>query len=134
MNPNLPVIDSLVPFSNNNNMSLYQKAFQLSGSELREVKSTTLGKGEKISEQEFNGAPVINGDFYFKSLAKADSADLRILRQKKPFYVISLPLYFDDNQKALIDVDLIGRVGVTYLFVKKDGKWIIAQSYMRWVV
>jgi hypothetical protein len=63
-----------------------------------------------------------------------DTTLMNYISSIKPFYLISAPLYFNQRQNAIIDVDMIGYYGVTYLLEKRGNEWFIKQDIPRWYV
>jgi hypothetical protein len=128
------VSDSLCPISIKE-LGNFQKNLPLSKQEIREIRIVSKGqKGMKLNDSLLNGASFISAISIYKAYQNADSSSLSFIESNKPFYTLSLPLFFDNGHKAIVDIDLIGSGGYTYLLIKRNDKWIIEKEMVRWVV
>ncbi|HMH20155.1 MAG TPA: hypothetical protein VK563_00195 [Puia sp.] len=128
------ISDSLPPTSIKKLDNL-QHDLSLSKQEVREVrKANTRIKGMKLDNTLLDGVSFISASSIYKAYQFADSSSLSFIERNKPFYILSFPLFFDNGQKAIIDLDLIGRGGYTYLLVKRNDKWVIDKEMVRWVI
>lgn len=131
INFQFPIVDSLHPIDTRNlnpNLGLTKK-------EIKELKKNgKLQRGLTLNSSNIKGAKTIPANSIYKAFKKMDSTNLKFIEQNKPFYLISNPLFFSNNCKAIVDVDLIGRGGYTYLLKRENGKWIIIKEIIRWIV
>jgi hypothetical protein len=134
INIRFPVVDSLHPFTLKGSTE-YQKDFGLSKQEASEIKKySKKSAGKKLDSSFIHGSRLISSQAFYKAYQNGDSLSLSFIEKNKPFYTLSVPLFFNDGQKAVLDMDLIGRGGYTYLLVKKQGKWVIEKEFVRWIV
>ena len=133
INVRFSIVDSLHPFTAKGLTEL-QKDFVLSRQEIAEIKRVSKrSTGMKLGSSFIEGARLFSSVAFYKAYQSADSLSLSFIEKNKPFYIMSVPLFFSNGQKATIDVDLIGSGGYTYLLVKKKDKWIIEKDFVRWV-
>jgi len=134
INFRFPIVDSLHPFTFNGSIG-YQKDFGLSKQDVSEIKKHNKKRsGIKLDSSFIHGSRLISSQAFYKAYQNGDSLSLSFIEKNKPFYTLSIPIFFNDGKKAVLDIDLIGRGGYTYLLVKKQGKWIIEKEYVRWIV
>ena len=129
-----PIVDSLHPFTLNG-LTEYQKDFGLSKQEESEIKKhSKKSAGKRLDSSFIHGSRLISSQDFYKAYKIGDSLSLSFIEKNKPFYTFSVPLFFNHGQKAVLDMELIGRGGYTYLLVKRQGKWIIEKEFVRWIV
>ena len=134
INIRFPIVDSLHPFTLNGSTE-YQKDIGLSKQEASEIKKySKKSAGKKLDSSFIHGSRLISSQAFYKAYQNGDSLSSSFIEKNKPFYTLSVPLFFNDGQKAVLDMDLIGRGGYTYLLVKKQGKWVIEKEFVRWIV
>lgn len=134
INIRFPIVDSLHPFALKG-LTEYQKDFGLSKQEASEIeKHSKKSAGKKLDSSFINGSRLIPSQAFYKAYQNGDSLSLSFIEKNKPFYTLSVPLFFNDGQKVVLDIDLIGREGYTYLLVKRQGKWVIQKEFVRWIV
>jgi hypothetical protein len=131
INLKFPVIDSLHPTSTKNLSS----DLQLTKKELKEIKKVgKTQRGISLDSSYFKSFKIIPALPIYKAFNNTDTVNLKFIEASKPFYIISNPLFFSKNQKAIIDVDFIGSGGYTYILEIKGSKWVICKEILRWVV
>jgi hypothetical protein len=67
----------------------------------------------------------------YKNLNKKS---LEYIFKKKPFYIISKPIIFEESGIAILDVNLIGGYGAIYILRRENGKWNIIGEVGKWYV
>lgn len=131
MNTALLVTDSLQPFYPKG----LGKKLGLSKKEIKEIKKKAkLQHGLKLDKSYTESLNFIAAEPLYTAFNKLDSESLQLIEKKKPFYLLSVPIFFRDANKAIIDVTLIGGYGTTYILEKKESHWVIIKEIIRWAV
>jgi hypothetical protein len=126
----LTFADSLPPlkFSKPND-----KRIPLTRKEFREIRrNSSQQKGLVLDDSYFPGARFISAARVFETIIKPDSASRNFFRYNKPFYMIFQPILYNNSQNAIIDMDLFGRHGFTYILEKTNKTWVIKKVVARW--
>ncbi|WP_315821506.1 hypothetical protein [Paraflavitalea speifideaquila] len=89
-------------------------------------------KGLTLDHSYFPEGRFISAARVYETIIKPDSVSRNFILSNKPFYLISQPLLFNNSQNAIIDVDLLGRHGITYILEKKNNAWVIKTVIARW--
>ncbi|HET6256220.1 MAG TPA: hypothetical protein VFE32_19235 [Puia sp.] len=132
INTKLPIIDSLLPFKvNKMQLSNLREKFALTKNEASEIhKIIEKSRGERLNATEMPGTLLISASLLYNG----DTLNVSFMGKNKPFYILSIPILFDHGEKAVIDVDLVGGGGYTYLLIKQQGQWVVEKEIVRWVV
>lgn len=132
INTKLPIIDSLLTFkASKKQLSDIQKKFDLSSREVSEIHELSKrNKGEKLNVSDIPGTTLISALLWYKG----DTSRVTFMERYKPFYILSIPTVFGHGDMAVVDIDLIGGGGYTYLLIKQQGQWVIKGELVRWVV
>lgn len=134
VNQTFPVSDSLYPMSVKS-LTNIRKFLPISRKDAREIRAASkTPSGIKLNNGFLAGARLIAASPAYRDYPVPDSSSLSFIETNKPFYIISAPLFFAGRRKAIIDIDLIGRGGYTYLLVKENVGWAIQSEIVRWVV
>lgn len=134
INPRFPVADSLHPV-NITSWKELAKTFQLAGKQLSRVKKCSRKQqGAHLDRPLTNQMNLLDAQPYYQGLRTGDSTFLAFVNAHKPFYVLSSPLLFNDNQDAIVEVDLVGSGGYTFLLHRQGQQWAIVKTMVRWVV
>lgn len=131
MNLKLSVADTLYPLK----ISKSVFSLHLLKYEIKEIKKhNKRQKGKKLDQSWLDGVNFISAKLIYEAFKKLDSVNTDYIEKNKPFYLISNPLFFSNQKKAIVDIDLIGSGGYTYLLLKKDNEWFIEEEIVRWIV
>ena len=127
-NNKIPILDSLFPLQK---MPFLKKDFTFfSKKEIKELKNSIRhSKGLKLNKDLLGfkniipAVPIFNA---FKNLN--DTINLNIVAKAKPFYILSTPIIFSNDTKAIISVLLMGGFSTTYIIERKKGRWEIDKN------
>jgi hypothetical protein len=73
-----------------------------------------------------------DNDSVVNAYKNLDEKNLEYIIKKRPFYLISKPIIFEESGIAILEVDLIGRFGAIYILRKENGKWNIIGEVGKW--
>ena len=134
INPRFPVVDSLHPIKITD-WKAVAKTFQLTAGQVSGLKKCSRKQqGAHLDRPLAAGMNLLNGQPYYQGLSTGDSTFLAFVNAHKPFYVLSTPLLFNNNQDAIVEVDLMGSGGYTFLLHLQEGQWMVVKTIARWVV
>jgi len=126
-----PVLDSLIPLhssdmTNDNSSGLTKGEEREFGNAVRQARGFRLNS-DSLREWKFLPAlPIL------KVFETFDSFGSALVEKQKPFYVISNPIFLRHG-KAIVNVNLIGSYGYTYILEWKNGKWVILTEIYNWM-
>jgi hypothetical protein len=134
MNSKLSITDSLCPtVIDSKKFSKENPQLHLSSKELKEIKSKSKKqKGLKLDGDLFEGFNFISADLIYQGLENFnnDSVAARYLKESRPFYIVSRPIFFSGDTKAIFHLTLIGNggFGTSYFMVKQNDGWVIQKG------
>jgi hypothetical protein len=130
---NIPIVDSLYPSKLLGLLKREQKLFtKKEVNELR--KNLKRSVGFKLKQDSINWGQLIPAKPLMNFIYDSDSSNLKLVEKSKPFCIISAPIFFNNNSKVLISIDVIGSYGYSYIMQRVNDKWIILKEIFRWVV
>lgn len=132
MNSNYPIVDSLSPFLIT---SFTGKDWNsLTAREKRKLRRAVKEQmGIKLNQDSLPHRKLIPSFPVFEAFANLDSSGIRMIEQQQPFYMLSNPLFFAGNSKAIVDLSLIRGFGYTYILERRNNDWVIIESIYRWM-
>jgi hypothetical protein len=132
INPQIPIVDSLHVFSLKR--KFLRKEIQTKAS-LNKKQKRILKNGIKNDFGLLIDKDLLN-EFKFYEHKQIRNAfingETEYIIQKRPFYFISKPLIFREINVAIINVDLIGGYGTTFVLKKENERWKIIGEVGRW--
>ena len=135
LNPEIPILDTLNPFSIQVKYEIKQIEEKVS---LTRKQKKILKKGEKnkigilIDRNELPHLKFYDNDSIIAAFKNFDKENGEYIHKKKPFYIIQKPLIFEESGIAILNLDLIGRLGVIYILKKENEKWKIIGEIGKW--
>ena len=135
INPEIPVVDTLNPAKISSKFLRKQIEEKIS---LNRKQKKILWKGDKtkygilINRNELPMLKFYDNDSVVNAYKNLDEKNLEYIIKKRPFYLISKPIIFEESGIAILDVDLIGRFGAIYILRKENGKWNIIGEVGKW--
>jgi hypothetical protein len=132
MDTNYPIVDTLYPFVI---ASFTGKDWNvLTGKEKRRLKYVVKKeKGIKLSQDSLPDRKLIPSSSIFEAFENVDSTGIKVIEQYQPFYMLTYPLFFAGNTKAIVALNLIKGFGYTYIFERRNNDWVIIKSIYRWM-
>jgi hypothetical protein len=132
MEASYPIVDSLCPFSIS---TFHGKDWSfLKNKEKRNLKKAVkAGNGIRIHQDSLQNLRLISAHLIFEAFSNFDSTSLKVIEKNQPFYMLSNPLFFAKNSRAIVALTLIKGFGYTYIFEKRNHNWIVIKSIYRWM-
>lgn len=89
--------------------------------------------GFKLDKDSLSDRKIFPASTVFNSFEKYDSASEAIIKKIQPFYIISNPVFFSSNNKALILVILSKDAGCLYFLNRKLNTWEVFKTVYLWM-
>jgi hypothetical protein len=129
LNTKFPIVDTLAPLKKIRKEDLNF----LTKKELKELrKASVKSKGIKLSKDSISNYTLFPAEPIFKAFQNFDSASSKLF-ENQSYYLLSTPLFFSKNTKALIHISLIRGYGSLYILEKKEGNWKVVKSIFQWM-
>jgi len=133
INIQFPIVDSLHRFTLNG-LTEYQRIWIIKQEEWEIKKHSKKSAGKRLDSSFIHGSRLISSRDFYKAYKIGDSLSLSFIEKNKPFIPFLFLFSSITVKKAVLDMELIGRGGYTYLLVKRQGKWIIEKEFVRWII
>lgn len=132
INPAYPVLDSLYPITA---LKLSDKKWQgLSSREKKELRTALKKtKGLRLTSDVLPGKKLIPGEVLYNAFTHPDTANMKVMEENQPFYMLSAPVFFRQNTKAIIFFSLIKGFGTTFILERKNDSWTVKESIYGWM-
>jgi hypothetical protein len=132
INSKFYILDSLTALKK---LNLKKSSFDfLKKKEKREIKQLLReATGFKLSPDSLTGKKLYSANAVFDSFEKYDSLKEKEIEKIQPFYIVSNPIFFNRNKKAVIFVILSRDAGCLYFLEKKASKWAVIKSILQWM-
>lgn len=132
MNSKFPILDSLYPVKS---YDLSSKDYSyLSKKEKKEIKRVLKKQlGYSLREDSLQDRILIAASPIFHAFKDFDSTASILIEKTQPFFMISNPVFFARQRKAIINVSLIRGYGYTYILEKTGEEWKIVKSIYGWM-
>ena len=122
-----PIVDSLCPFVISSFTGREWNG--LTAREKRKLmRAVKKGMGIKLTQDSLPSRKLIPSSPLFEAFANPDSWGIRLIEQQQPFYMLSHPLFFAGNTKAIVTLILIRGFSYTYIFERRDDNWVMIES------
>jgi hypothetical protein len=137
INSEIPVVDTLAPAKFSSKFLRKQIEEKVS---LNRKQKKILRKGDKtkfgilINRTELPMLKFYDNDSIVNAYKNLNKKSLEYIFKKKPFYIISKPIIFEESGIAILDVNLIGGYGAIYILRRENGKWNIIGEVGKWYV
>ena len=133
INSKFPVLDSLYPSKKIDVKGEILDTF-FTRKEKKEIReASTRATGFRLSNSILTNKKLIPAEPIFKAFINPDSANLKLIEEAKPFYMLSNPIFFHHQTKAIISLSLIKGFGSTFILEKREGKWIVIKQIYEWM-